>query len=115
MGNIRVNYDDARSSVRRLNSIASEWDNVATNLSRIANETPSFWQGESSDVFLQVLQNGISEISRAKEKLEQSASLLQKIVTEFEKTEGKIQAQIGSAGTSATAGQGGGSGGGRGF
>lgn len=121
MSMIRVDYDNARTQAKNLDStiadceIAIRW--LKTALARI----PSCWEGDAANIFMEAIQKRIQEIQQIRDRAEQLARLIRRVADDFEEAERRITDLVGAVSQGITGspsngdGSGGGFSGGSGF
>ena len=64
MGSIRVDYANARAQAKKLQTIASDCNEVVRQLNTAIGNVPSCWDGESADAFVLSVQARIREVKK---------------------------------------------------
>ena len=93
MSTIRVDYVNARTQAKKLQSAASECEDVVRNLRSLMNRTSACWEGAAADAFLLALQKRIQEVQKIHDRANGLASQIRRVADEFEETERRIKAE----------------------
>lgn len=93
MSTIRVDYVNARTQAKKLQSAASECEDVVRNLRSLMDRTSSCWEGAAADAFLLALQKRIQEVQKIRDRASGLASQIRRVADEFEEAERRIDAE----------------------
>lgn len=96
MSTIRVDYVNARTQAKKLQSAASECEDVVRNLRSLMDRTSTYWEGVAADTFRLALQKRIQEVQKIRDQSEQMAVLIRRVADEFEETERRMKEMLAS-------------------
>ena len=93
MGQIRIDYINARAQASRLEQAAAQCENAEQVIGQLHGQLPDNWQGEAADVFLQEMEQRSRVLRNMQEEAVRLAAFIRRTVEEFEALERRLQAE----------------------
>lgn len=94
MSTIRVDYSNARAQAKKLQTVASDCNEVVRHLNSAINNVPNYWDGSSADAFILSVQSRIKDIKKISNDASILAAQIRRVADELEAAERRIQAEI---------------------
>lgn len=95
MSRIRLDYDNVCSQAQKLQVAAERCDEVVRRLQSEMSQLPYYWEGDSADTFLMVIQKQISDIRSMRQRLETIADHIKKVADELMRKDRELAFTVG--------------------
>lgn len=94
MGEIRVNYANARRQARRLRGAAEDCREIISHLKGVGGELPGCWTGDAANTYMLEIDERATDISKIQSDLSELAMIIQRVADEFEAAERRMKERI---------------------
>ncbi len=94
MAKIRVDYDNARANANRLRLAGDSCSASAQSMEKSAASVEQYWNGASSDAFVQLMKGWSGETRAIGQDLDALSAQITRVASELEEKERQLQASI---------------------
>lgn len=94
MSTIRVDYDNARTQAKQLQSAAVKCDEIVRQLRLSAKGVSYFWEGAAAEAFQEAMNKRIVEVREIGERAEALAVQIRRITDDLEEVEQQLKAAV---------------------
>ena len=88
---VSIDYEYARRLADRLKSLDKDCSNVENRIHRVLMELSLHWEGKACEEFERQLRNKLKDISRARDDINEVASLIRRVVNAIEEKDEELR------------------------